>query len=133
MTRVGSNVEILVGRVIEFMVSGGNTSNAGGKTETSAALNVTVNTSLVDVDNGVGVSIGMADGLMVETVGTSFAGNIIDDTSVVETKVIGIAAVDMTDASMVEGDIDIRVDNSGGDGVYTILGRYEKKLKNIYT
>ena len=67
LTRVGSNVEILVGSVIEFMVSGRNTSNAGGKTETSVALNMTVNSSLVEVDKGVGVSIGMT-GLMVETV-----------------------------------------------------------------
>ena len=59
LTRVGSNVEILVGSVIEFMVSGGNTSNAGGISETSVALNVTVNPSLVEVETE--VSGGVAD------------------------------------------------------------------------
>ena len=110
MTRVGSNVEILVGRVIEFMVSGGNTSNAGGKTETSIALNMTVNFSLVEVNRGVGASIGMNDGLMVETVGTSLAGTIIDDTSVVETEVSGGVADILTDDASVDAVFSTSID-----------------------
>ena len=102
LTSVGSNVEILVGSVIEYMVSG--TANDGGKTEISVALNVTVNTSLVEVDKGVGVSIGMTDGL-IEPVGTSFAGTIIDDTPVVEYEVSGgVADILTDDASVFEAD-----------------------------
>ena len=106
LTSVGSNVEILVGSVIEYMVSG--TANDGGKTEISVALNVTVNTSLVEVDKGVGVSIGMTDGL-IEPVGTSFAGTIIDDTPVVEYEVSGGVADILTgDASVFEADAGAR-------------------------
>ena len=106
LTSVGVNVEILVGSLIEDMVSGKETD--GEKFKISVALNVTVNTSLVEVDKGVGVSIGMTDGL-IEPVGTSFAVTTIDDTAVVEYEVSGGVADILTgDASVFEADAGAR-------------------------
>ena len=106
LTSVGLNVEILVRSLIEYMVSGKETD--GDIFKISVALNVTVNTSLVEVDKGVDVSIGMTDGL-IEPVGTSFAVTTIDDTPVVEYEVIGGVADILTgDASVFEADAGAR-------------------------